>query len=220
VAQGDKEVLNLYELIGAPLLAVVQAESQAAQVSAQFIKQIGFTQEESPSQPGAVTDRDLEQGGHFGDLKMVHFRHQARDPQGRLETRQLDVPALSLFPIPLLQVKHAEFDFAIRILDHESRGPEHRPDTPVQKTDRLEFLSKNRVELKGAISQQQPQIAGQRTTAMALHVKIRMEQADMPAGLMKMLSVLDQSITSTPLATPPVTGPTADAGTQVKTPPQ
>ena len=200
MAQSDKEALNLYELIGAPLLAVVQAESQAAQVSAQFIKHIGFTQQRTSAESSGAGDRDLEQGGHFGDLKMVQFRHQVRDAQGRLETRQLDVPALTLFPIPLLQVKHAEFDFAIRILDHESRGPEHRPDTPVQKTDRLEFLSKNRVELKGAISQQQT--PGQRTTAMALNVKIRMEQADMPAGLMKMLSVLDQSVASTPVVAP------------------
>jgi hypothetical protein len=37
---------------------------------------------------------------------------------------------------------------------------------------------------------------------MALNVKIRMEQADMPAGLMKMLSVLDQSVASTPVVAP------------------
>src|SRR5262249_43715001 len=108
MAQSDKEILNLYQLIGAPLLAVVQAETQAAQVSAQFIKHVGFERRPSLSTDAATNitgDRDLEEGGHFGDLKMVKFRHQVRDGQGRSETRQIDVPALSLFPIPLLQVK-------------------------------------------------------------------------------------------------------------------
>ena len=38
----DPEALHLFQLIGAPLLAVIQAEVQAAQVSADFIKRVGF----------------------------------------------------------------------------------------------------------------------------------------------------------------------------------
>ena len=42
----DPEALHLYQLIGAPLLAVIQAEAQAAQVSADFISRIGFDRAE------------------------------------------------------------------------------------------------------------------------------------------------------------------------------
>jgi len=211
MAQSDKEVLNLYQLIGAPLLAVVQAEAQAAQVSAQFIRQIGFTQK--PTEAGATPSaseipphRDLEEGGNFGDLKMIQFRHQVRGADGSSRLHEMNVPVLSLFPIPLLQVKDAEFDFAIRILDHEQRGAQLPAASPAKKAvvdDREEFLSKSRVELKGTIAGRQAPSSLQRSTEMQLNVKIRMEQADMPVGLAKLLAALDQGIASTPAAEGP-----------------
>src|SRR5262245_29108466 len=126
MAESDKEILSLYQLIGAPLMAVVQAEAQAAQASADFIKEIGF-ERKLPS--AAVADkpedtRSLQEGGNFRDLTMLQFKHDVRGSDGVVRTHQMNVPVLSLFPIPLLQVKDAEFDFAIRILDHVARGPQ------------------------------------------------------------------------------------------------
>jgi hypothetical protein len=237
VAESDKEALNLYQLIGAPLVAVVQAEAQAAQVSADFIKEIGFERAApAPSvvaapggvagpaqgaESGAKTEavqpaesaRALQEGGDFGPLKMVQFTHQVRGTDGRTRTHQMDVPVLSLFPIPLLQVKDAEFDFAIRILDHETRGPNLPAGTPSERGSSSEltgFLSRSRVELKGAIARRPVASSNPRTTDMQLHVKIRMEQADMPAGLTKLLAALDHGISSTPVTdatTEPRNGP-------------
>ena len=45
----DPEALHLYQLIGAPLLAVIQGEAQAAQVSADFISRIGFEKAPTPA---------------------------------------------------------------------------------------------------------------------------------------------------------------------------
>ena len=56
-----------------------------------------------------------------------------------------------------------------------------------------------------------PTAGAQRSTDMQLNVKIRMEQADMPAGLLKLLAVLDQNITSAPAAA--VTSPAGGPGT-------
>ena len=216
MGQSDKEVLRLYQLIGAPLLAVVQAEAQAAQVSASFIQDIGFTRVK-PSRASGVEAAAAEatapigtvqSGGDIGDLKMLQFNHQVRSTDGIVRTHQMNVPVLSLFPIPLLQVKDAEFDFTIRILDHESRGPQPRTDptaAAVQDDGLSDFLSMNRVELKGAIGRQAPTSA-QRTTDVQVNVKIRMEQADVPVGLLKLLTVLDQNVTSLPVpaaAVPP-----------------
>lgn len=204
MAESDKEALSLYQLIGAPLMAVVQAEAQAAQASADFIKEVGFERVRPPSvaDPGtSEVIRTLQDGGDIGDLKVVKFKHDVRGTDGVVRTHQMNVPVLSLFPIPLLQVKDAEFDFAIRILDHEARGPQRPPQAQRegnQQADLTDFLSKNRVELKGAIARQPAPSSTQRTTDMQLRVKIRMEQADMPAGLMKLLAVLDQGISSAP----------------------
>lgn len=213
MAESDKEVLSLYQLIGAPLMAVVQAEAQAAQASADFIKEVGFERAKAPATGTAATPEPvttLQDGGNIGDLKMVQFTHEVRGTDGIVRTHQMNVPVLSLFPIPLLQVKDAEFDFAIRILDHVARGPQLPTKTQPEskgQADLTEFLSKNRVELKGAIARQPAPSSNQRTTDLQLRVKIRMEQADMPAGLMKLLSVLDQGISSAPA--PPASPPPA-----------
>src|SRR5262252_10603808 len=112
VHSGDAEAMHLYQLIGAPLLAVVQAEAQAAQTSADFIKRVGFTGD-SADDP---TKDLLQHGGNIGDLKMAEFTLQRPDVTGKVQPVDVKIPVLSLFPVPLLQIKDAEFTFAIRIL--------------------------------------------------------------------------------------------------------
>jgi hypothetical protein len=211
MAQSDKEALNLYKLIGAPLLAVVQAEAQAAQVSADFIKEVGF---ESPpplpagATPGTVASaQSLQDGGPLGNLKIASFGHKVRGIDGVTRDHTVSVPVLSLYPIPLLQIKDAEFDFAIKVLDHVSKGPE-LPDQAAGPTSQSanpglkEFLSQNRVELKGAIAREHTPDSTQHSSEMQLKVKIRMQQADIPVGLMKLFNLMDQTIQSAPTPKP------------------
>ena len=196
MAQSDKEALNLYQLIGAPLLAVVQAEAQAAQVTAAFIQEVGFK-----PPPGG---KPLQEGDSLGDLKIAKFGHKVRGIDGVTRDHTVEVPVLSLYPIPLLQVKDAEFDFAVKVLDHVSKGPELATQQATTTTDAAsppglkEFLSQNRIEFKGAIAREHTADSTQHSSEMQLKVKIRMEQADVPMGLLKLFNLMDQTIQSTP----------------------
>ena len=216
VQAGDPEAMQLYQIIGAPLLAVVQAEVQAAQVSADFIKRVGFvsaqpqtgTGEPATGSQGTLTKGNLsagdgqalQDGGHVGDLKMAEFTIRRVDPaSGASKPVLVSIPVLSLFPIPLLQVKHADFDYMIRIL---ARVPlqSDKDDVTLSGTPSKDYLAPDRVELKGLIA---PANAEQ-TSAMNIKVKVRMEQADIPLGVTKLFSLMDQTMTAAP-QTPPET---------------
>lgn len=217
----DPEALHLFQLIGAPLLAVIQAEVQAAQVSADFIKRVGFEQlppappAQPPSQsqpqpqspqpePAAATapeDRPLQDGGGFGDLRVAEFRIDRFAADGKPTPFLVRVPVLSLFPIPLLQVKHADFDFDIHVVTRvpveDPRGG--REDSALNKPMSPDYLSENRVELKGFLA------GGRRggaagTADASIKVKVRMEQSDLPVGLTNLMRIMDESVSVAPLA--------------------
>jgi hypothetical protein len=206
VQSGDPEAMQLYQIIGAPLLAVVQAEVQAAQVSADFIKRVGFVS--AQPQPGGVEAahtpatgnplggdaQALQDGGRIGDLKMAEFAIRRLDPATGTSTPFIiSIPVLSLFPIPLLQVKDADFDYMIRIL---ARVPlqSDNDDATLTGAPSKDYLAPDRVELKGLIA---PANSGQ-TSAMNIKVKVRMEQADIPLGLTKLFTLMDQTVAASP----------------------
>ncbi len=64
-----------------------------------------------------------------------------------------------------------------------------------------DYLAPELVELKGMLSPH-PGTAGSQTSEMNLRVKVRMEQADIPAGLLKLLTIMDQAVTTAPAQEP------------------
>lgn len=206
VQPGDPEAMHLYQLIGAPLLAVVQAEAQAAQVSAEYIQRTGFDQPEGVDESdtgaqGAKKDLlhnagNLKNRVELGPVKMATFSVERPDSSGQVRTHEISIPVLSLFPIPLLQVKDAEFSFSIRVLTRVPLESE-RDDTQRSRPQTAEdFLSSQRVELKGMLAPHGTE--GERQSEMNINVKVRIEQSDMPAGLMKLLNLMDGSTKSQP----------------------
>lgn len=213
----DREALRLYQLIGAPLLAVVQAEAQAAQVSADFIRRVGFEQaaEAAPVVPGSASGPSgpadttvlLQDGGRLGALKTANFSMSRTAPDGNAVVHDVHIPVLSLFPIPMLQVKDAEFDFAFKIFEHEDSNSASDVSSGESEQDKAgngtgadedDFLSARRVELKAALARS----SQQQTSESQIRIKIRMEQADIPSGLIKLLQVMDQGVASVPRPAP------------------
>lgn len=226
----DPEALHLFQLIGAPMLAVVQAEAQAAQVSAEFIKRVGFETQEGvatapvasntpatgapaasvqqaataqagmPSTPPA-TAQPLQDGGDLGNLRIAEFQLDRYAQDGTPRPHVVRVPVLSLFPIPLLQVKHAEFDFDIRVISRVPMGHmrEEQQDAPPLSKD---FLEKNRVELKGFLASSRDGGEGKTTTNASIKVRVRLEQSDLPAGLLNLMTIMGE--TASVMPSPPV----------------
>jgi len=210
----DPEALHLYQLIGAPLLAVIQAEAQAAQVSAEFITRVGFEGPPAATPEGSRPDGQsspsvastaaqpevafLQNGGDIGRLRVAEFRIDRYARDGTPVPYMARVPVLSLYPIPLMQVKHAEFDFDIRVLSRVPLEDVHE-DKRIPPQSSEDYLDRDRVELKGFLASSRGGAGGQAATDASIKIRVRMEQSDMPAGLIHLMKVMDESVTVAPL---------------------
>ena len=74
MSNGVKELrsLPLFEIIGAPLIAIVQAQAQAARATVEFIEKVGFVEEE------ASADAEVK----VGALRMAEFNYVKPDENG------------------------------------------------------------------------------------------------------------------------------------------
>jgi hypothetical protein len=210
----NQSARSLYELIGAPLAALVDAESQAARATAQFIRTVGFEQMgPAGSAEGQTSETDLSD---FGKLKMVTFRYDRPVAKNDSQTYKIQVPLLSLVPIPALQIKDAELEFYARIVANPrvAREPEgteaseknETEDSKEEKKPGENHKLKKHIwdhttgrDLKATIGREySPGVTGrQRSLDMQIKVKVRMEQADVPIGLSRLFHIMEQNITST-----------------------
>ena len=233
----DPEALHLFQLIGAPLLAVIQAEAQAAQVSADFIHRIGFEaktpEETGTQQPGtastAPAEQDapspappgpkaLQEGGDVGKLRVAEFTLDRYAADGTPQPYVVRAPVLSLFPIPLLQIKHADFEFDIRILSRVPLEDPHegQPDTQLPSLPSTDYLAKNRIELKGFLASSRRTARSEAVNDASIKLRVRMEQSDMPAGLIRLMNMMGENVTVTPKPLNKQTQSNTQAGTDKK----
>ncbi len=185
----NQSAMSLYQLMGAPLQALVEAESNAAFATARFIREVGFTEK-----PQDGSDKSLED---FGNLRMVTFKHERTDSNGDTRTFKVEVPLLSLVPIPALQIKDANLDFYVRIVDNPK----------VHQTMELENTEKNSLmkgfsetmprDMKGTIGREQSDVSRKSALDMQIKVNIRMEQADVPAGLGRLFNLMSENVSIT-----------------------
>lgn len=185
----NQSALSLYQLMGAPLQALVEAETNAAFATARFIREVGFSKK--IVQDG---EKDIED---FGELRLVTFKHERIDQDGQKRTYKVEVPLLSLVPIPALQIKDADLDFFVKIID----SPKITETTERQEMEKKElfqgFSESPPRELKGMIGRSQTDVSRKSALDMQIKVKIRMEQADIPAGLGRLFNLMAENVTTT-----------------------
>jgi hypothetical protein len=205
-------------MLGGPLVAVINAQAQAAISTVNFIKEVGFkkpaaeetaggntsTQEPiyvtfkypkelSPYQPAVPADP--------GDPAAVPPRPpRAAQPAvpAVYETQKLEVPILTMLPIPFIRIDLTTIDFNAKINSVEYR----KTDTNLKIDASLEAKAGwlwGSAKLKVSTSFQRTTSQGNtvdRTYSMAVHIKA--VQDEMPAGMEKLLGILEGAIVSTP----------------------
>lgn len=188
-APGQTNVLSLDQLIGAPIHALVEAETQAAWATARFVRSVGF---EAPN-----PDDPSELGG----LQMVRFHRRRQRADGSEEVLDVEMPLLSLLPIPALQIRDAELDYTVKIVATEA--------TDAQQREMLGHLPPAARAAAGAPATLRATFARDERTSqrrsvdMLLRMKVRIEQSDMPEGLARLLSLAAESVSQRPAAAPP-----------------
>ncbi len=174
-------------MIGGPLNAVIKAQAQSAQTSVDFIKSVGFNAADAATDPGKPTmvsfvyDKPIESKDAAGVITVT------------LTPFKLTVPILTMLPIPFIRVEEVTIDFNAKI------------NSVVESTTSSSELNASlavkggwgpvSAELKCSYSNKKSTSATDKTErTYSLIIHVRAVQDELPAGMEKLLGVLENSI--------------------------
>ena len=176
VRSTSSQVMELQQLIAGPLIATIEADSLSSQRYLDYLMKIAFESYDP------VT-------GRTGKIRMLTFNYQSQDAGGG-RTQSVSIPILTLVPLPLLQVQEADFDFDIKILDALSETAEEKFSLEEGKSVN-EPQSGGGFKLRASLAPKQGEGSStsnvQQSLSANMKVKVKMRQADMPAGLSNLL---------------------------------
>ncbi len=207
--------IDFESMIGGPLVAVINAQAQAAMSTVNFIKEVGFKKPSTEEDAGGDTTTEEPIYVTFKYPKELSPYQPAipADPSATppvtgspavpavYETQELKVPILTILPGPFIRIDLATVDFNAKINSVEYRKTDTRLKVDASLEAKAGWLWGS-AKLKVSTSFQRTTQQGNtvnRTYSLAIHVKA--VQDEMPAGMEKMLGILEGAITSTP-ATP------------------
>jgi len=179
----SSQVLELQQLIAGPLIATIEADALSAQKYLHYVMNVAF-------------ESYNPQTGETGKLRFLTFSYNEQDGDS-MQRRTVNIPLLTLIPLPLLQVQEADFDFDIKILDalyekadEKFSGEEGR--TVNTNPDNRGF------KMRASLAPQQSE--GKRTGELQqsltanMKVRVKMRQADMPAGMSNILHLAANNV--------------------------
>jgi len=184
--------IDFQSMIGGPLNAVIKAQAQSAQTSVDFIKSVGFNPSDAQEDPGKPT--------------MVTFEYdkiiENKDADGNITLTptpmKLTVPILTMLPIPFIRVEETTIDFNAKINSVTESTTASSSDLSVSLGVKGGWGPVS-AELKCSYSNKKSTSATaktERTYSLIIHV--RAVQDELPAGMEKLLGVLENSIKEVP----------------------
>ncbi len=169
------------------MTAAVEAQALAAQSSIDFIRSVGFEQEDDSAT--------------FGAVRQVNFTYTSRDSTtGTDRTVTLNVPLLTIVPIPYLRIDDMTIDFTSKITEEMLRTTKR--DTSVEADAELSikyssFLSPVKVGFKASVSTKHSSsvaTSNRYKTEHTININVRAIQDDIPRGMDRVLEILETAI--------------------------
>ena len=182
--------IDFEAMIGGPLTAVIKAQSQAANTSVDFIKAVGFSEDDDGNEvPTMVTfryDKPVETTDDDGNVlvEVLPFN--------------LTVPFLTMVPIPFIRVEETTIDFNAKItsVQFSKTMSQHNLGVALEaKAGWGPFSAK----LKTNYSYQRKSSSGSETKrSYMMSVHVRAVQDELPAGTERLLNILEGAIEEVP----------------------
>ena len=204
--------IDFESMIGGPLIAVVNAQAQAALSSVNFIKSVGFKagtsgdpEAQDTGEPIYVTFKYPKEVAPYqpaveavpadGDTPAVPAKDAV---PAKIQEMKLEVPILTLLPIPFIRIDETTIDFNAKIntMEYKKIDTSFKIDASLEAKARWGWGS---AKLKVSTSYQRNTQQGSkvdRTYSMNVHVKA--VQDEMPAGMEKVLGILEDAMRSQP----------------------
>lgn len=180
----SSQVMELKDLISGPLVATIDADTISSRRYLKYLFELAFESYD-------------EESGEVGNMRTLNFTYMSRDINGA-RMQRVSIPLLTLVPLPLLQVKEADFNFDIQIIDAVSQDAgatfslknamEGKEEEPSREGTKLRVsLSPASVDVSSKSSVQQSLTANMR-------VKVKMRQADLPGGVANLLNLTTNNL--------------------------
>jgi len=186
--------IDFASMIGGPLNAVVEAQAKSAMTTLDFIQTLGFEATTAPGPPPVIT---------YGKAKTVTFTYDKANPDydpadnnsKEVLTYKLDVPTLAIIPIPYLRVEDVHIQFNAKISS-----------TTYQRNTSATAYGGNisakagwgwgSARLSAYYSKRKSTVSGNQVNrTYSLDVKVHAVQDEIPAGLERVLGILEDSMT-------------------------
>lgn len=200
MADYGKEIssISLGSIIGGALSAIVEAQSQAAYTTVDFINEVGFQkdQESGKNEPVYV---DFQYEKLYTPKKKEDGDSQT-EPDTLTQVTNLKVPLLTMVPIPYIRVDDASIDFNVKI----NSVQETKSSTDLTYGGSTEanagyngFRFKTGIKLSASISNQKKSSTSDNVTRdYSLSIHVHAKQDDMPAGVERLLDILSDASAS------------------------
>jgi hypothetical protein len=177
IVSSSLSALPIGELIAAPLTAAIQAQASAAMSSVEFIRSVGF--------------------GDDNKTIMVDFIYSKIKPDGTAGTATLSVPLLTIVNVPFIRILDMTIDFDFKIHQVETRDLSSTKNASLSTSAGGKFFGIGaKTELKGSYSRKEDVKSSLERTA-TLKITVRAAQDEMPAGLHEVLDMLKEAIKET-----------------------
>lgn len=198
----DKAVAELRQipfsqLIGGPLTAAIEAQALAAQSTIEFIQKIGFKAPATGAESMLFTNTSGE--ADAGEIRNVTFTYTKKDEANVDKTFSLTVPLLTIAPIPYIRIDEITIDFKAKLTDSIVRNTASSFDSNLTVGGNYgSFWTPYKVEMRASATYKSSSSSqAQSNREYSLDIHVRAVQDQMPAGLSKILDILENAIKET-----------------------
>jgi hypothetical protein len=180
-------------LIGEPLKAAVEAQAVAAKTTIEFIEKVGFVPANGAEDMLFV---DEAKDADAGTVRNVTFKYRKKDENNQDVEHSLSVPILSIVPIPVLRIDEVTIDFTAKINDTIENTTKNNFQLTADVGGKYKsWWSPISLEFRTSLKYETAsQTSARYTRDYTMSIHVRAVQDDIPAGLSRVLDILESSI--------------------------
>jgi hypothetical protein len=188
-------------LIGSPMKAAIEAQGLAAKTTIDFIEKVGFIPEDPDQDPFFIDETEDVEGGQ---VRNVTFQYNKTDQNGQAAAVSLTVPILSIVPIPYLRIDEMTINFTAKLNDTITNTTKDNFQVDASTSGQYRaFWSPIRFDFRVSTSYSSSrETASRYVREYQMQINVRAIQDDLPAGLERILDLLEQTIKEAPAGSP------------------